>query len=95
MRRIRIAAASVTVAAGLIGALAAPASAARPANYGTCVAHGEVVGVDINPAEGVDGPLNSQALVATGGKGGVFVGVTHSGGKPRFTGGVGCRLPTE
>ena len=36
MRRIRIAAASLMVAAGLIGALAAPASAAKPANQ-ACV----------------------------------------------------------
>jgi hypothetical protein len=36
MRRIRIAAASLMVAAGLVGALAAPASAAKPANH-ACV----------------------------------------------------------
>ena len=36
MRRIRIAAASMVVAAGLVGALAGPASAATPANQ-ACV----------------------------------------------------------
>ena len=36
MRRIRIAAASMAVAAGLIAAVAAPASAAKPANH-ACV----------------------------------------------------------
>ena len=36
MRRIRIAAASVMVAAGLIGAVAAPASAAKPSSQ-ACV----------------------------------------------------------
>jgi hypothetical protein len=36
MRRIRIAAASMVVAAGLIAAVAAPASAATPVNHG-CV----------------------------------------------------------
>ena len=86
MKRIRIAAASVMVAAGLIGAVAAPAAAAKPANYGSCVSGGI-----ISPAEGQTGPLNFQGFVSSDEKGGTIVtGASHSGDKPRLIFGRGC-----
>ena len=86
MRRTRIAAASVMVAAGLIGAVAAPASAAKPDNYGSCVSDGI-----ISPAEGQIGPLNFQGFESSDGKGGtVVIGASHSGDKPRLIEGHGC-----
>jgi hypothetical protein len=86
MRRIRIAAVRVMVAAGLVGAMAAPASAAKPNNYGTCVSNDIV-----DPAQSEDGPLNSRAINPVFGLfGGVFIGVVQSDFKPRFTGGTGC-----
>jgi hypothetical protein len=88
-RRIRIAGATVIVAAGLIGAVLAPASAAKPANYGTCVTIGEV-----NPADGTSGPDNLQGRDSSfeGRGGGVFTGIGHSGGKPRFSAGLACAV---
>jgi hypothetical protein len=86
MRRIRIAAVSVMVAAGFVGAVAAPASAAKPPNYGTCV----VIGV-VSPADGGLGPLNVRGEEASDERGGsVNTGIEHSGGKPRFTAGAAC-----
>lgn len=41
MRRPRIAAASLAVAIGLLAALAVPALAVPPANYGHCVSQGD------------------------------------------------------
>ena len=86
MRRIRIAAASVMVAAGLIGAVAAPASAAKPANYGTCVSSGSV-----SPATGETGPLKLRGRGESDERGGgIRTGIDHSGGKPRFQGDLAC-----
>ena len=86
MRRTRIAAATVMVAAGLIGVVAAPASAAKPANYGTCVSEGI-----ISPAEGQTGPLNFQGFVSSDERGGTVVtGASHSGDQPRLIFGRGC-----
>jgi hypothetical protein len=85
MRRIRLTAATVVTAAGLIGAVAAPASAAEPGNYGTCVSSGV-----LDPNTSNEGPNNIQAQTASGGSGGIAVGNSHSGGKPRFTSDIGC-----
>jgi hypothetical protein len=81
-RRIRIGAASLMVAAGLIGAVAAPASAAKPSvNYGK---FGVSTGI-CSPSAGVFGPVNTTATEASGGSGGrvdeVFV---RNGGHSRF-----------
>ena len=51
MRRIRIAAASMMVAAGLIAAVAAPASAAKPANQ-ACVGKSLSVLASNQPSNG-------------------------------------------
>jgi hypothetical protein len=86
MRRIRTAAVSVMVAAGFIGAVAAPASAAKPGNYGTCVSVGFIL-----PSVFTAGPANSRGIEASAGRGGgVQTGVGHSGGKPRFTDAHSC-----
>ena len=86
MRRIRIAAVSVMVAAGIVGAVAGPASAAKPVIYGTCVVTGQV-----NPADGESGPLNQLGSESSDHQGGgVFTGIRHSDGKPRFTGDLAC-----
>jgi hypothetical protein len=87
-RRIRMAGATVIVAAGLIAAVAAPASASKPANYGTCVTTGQ-----INPADGESGPLNQKGKESSDDQGGgVFTGIGHSGGKPRFSGDLACAV---
>jgi hypothetical protein len=88
MRRIRVAAVRVMVAAGLVGAVAAPASAAKPANYGTCVKMGE-----LNPAESIFGPMNVQGRGASDLRGGgIQTGIDHSGGKPRFQAQIACEV---
>ena len=86
MRRIRIAAVTVAVAAGVVGAVAAPASAAKPFNYGTCVSVGFVA-----PSVSDEGPFNSRGFAASNQRGGgVETGIDNSGGKPRFTDGISC-----
>jgi hypothetical protein len=88
MRKIRIGAATVMVAAGLIGAVAIPAPAAEPSNYGQCVSTGFV-----HPSTGVAGPSNAQGYSASQGRGGSFItGITHSGGKARFAIAESCSL---
>lgn len=86
MRRIRIAAASVMVAAGLIGAVAAPASAAKPDNFGTCVKNGV-----LDPSSSILGPQNAQAVESSGTGGGIETAIDRRGAGPHFPlGGVGC-----
>jgi ABC-type oligopeptide transport system substrate-binding subunit len=87
MRRIRIAAVSVMVAAGFVGAVAAPASAERSANYGGCVSSGN----EEPSEEGASGPLNLQADAASGGTGGnVLNAFFNSDGASRFGGQTAC-----
>jgi hypothetical protein len=81
MRRIRFTAATVMVAAGLLGAGAAGATAAPPANYGHCVSNGF-----ISPSDGGLGPENSNAHVPSGAANAVI----QSGGNSHFTGAEGC-----
>ena len=86
MRRTRIAAATVMVAAGLMAAVAAPAAAQQSANYGGCVSTGQE-----DPSEGLSGPLNLQADTASDGTGGnVLNAFFNSDGNSRFGGQVAC-----
>jgi hypothetical protein len=88
MRRIRIAAVAVMVVAGFIGAVAAPASAAKPFNYGTCVS-----GVPGLPSDSnnIFGPYNTRADVASGGQGGsANHAYVRSDGNSRFVSGLAC-----
>jgi hypothetical protein len=88
---IRLTAATAIAAAGLVGALAAPATATPPPitpvpNYGACVSTGT-----ISPADVVAGPLSLQGLRQSDGKGGTATtGFLHSDGQSRFSTGLGC-----
>jgi hypothetical protein len=81
MRRIRLTVATVMAAAGLLGAAAAPATAAPPANFGHCVSDGVV-----SPSEGGLGPGNTNAHMPSGAAN-AFV---RSGGNSHFTGAEAC-----
>ena len=86
-----MAGATLMIAAGLVGAVAAPASAKPPfdlSNYGTCVS----TEAD-HPRESGFGPRNSRGATASNFRGGgVMTGILHSGEKPPFVGDVQCPL---
>jgi hypothetical protein len=91
MQRIQIAAVTVTVAAGLIGAVATPASAERPGNFGTCVKLGQV-----EPSAGEIGAANRQAQARTHGLGGnVFNVFPRSGEHSRFSSSTSCIIDDD
>ena len=78
----------VIASAAIGGALAAPASAQPPLNYGTCVSTGQV-----DPTISFAGPLNSAGSEASGFRGGsTTIPFALSNGHSRFQHAQGCRV---
>lgn len=94
MRRGRLAAASFAVTIGLLGAPAAPASAAEVANYGHCVSRGV-----LDPSDHVEGAWNSRSDYNTSwlqragvlaNSPGIPLALEQSDGKPGFLSATRC-----